>query len=90
MGQFSAQWVAEWFGRRWAVFTIMGVQTIVSLLNVNSHSHHHLDTSLTAQAAIIEAVAPTPAIWTLGKFIAGIGIGAVQATLPVVSYIFPR
>ncbi len=40
------------------------------------------------QAAIIEAVAKEWYVWTVAKLIAGIGIGAVQATLPVVSIIF--
>lgn len=37
------------------------------------------------QSAIIESTSNTWWLWALGKFIGGIGIGSVQASLPVVS-----
>ena len=40
---------------------------------------------LQRQAGILEATAKTWGVWTAAKLIAGIGIGAIQATLPVVS-----
>lgn len=45
-----------------------------------------LPSQLTAQAAIVECVSSVWWHWLIAKLIAGVGIGSVQATLPVVSH----
>ncbi|WWD20939.1 hypothetical protein CI109_105417 [Kwoniella shandongensis] len=62
VGQFSIQWVSDWFGRKGAMWTFMALLTL---------------------AAIVESVSTTWWHWTIAKLIGGIGIGSVQATLPV-------
>jgi MFS family permease len=79
IGQFSIQWAAEWIGRKGAMWTFTAILTIVSLARCS----WSIVTNI-SQSAIIESTCTTWWLWALGKFIGGIGIGSVQASLPVV------
>lgn len=81
VGQFSIQWINEWLGRKGAMWTFMGLVTLVS----SFYDTRIQAQELMVQAAVVEAVSSVWWHFTLAKVIAGIGIGCVQATLPVVS-----
>ena len=79
LGQFSTQWLSDWIGRKKAMYATMLVLVVVSSLPLAS------SISNDNQAVTIEVTAKIWPVFTVAKLLGGIGIGAVQATLPVVS-----
>lgn len=77
LAQVAISFVSDRYGRRVALWTTWIFLTAVS------HSKTCLRTTLTAQSIFAESFVTTTGGWLGAKLLSGVGVGAMQGTLPL-------